>query len=591
MTAAGAPPTSGARTAILAGVAAAFVASVEMIRWVRLDLLLDAEISWAPMRLLLGLATLAVAGSAGVLAAAFCSFAAASALGRREPVPLALARSSLIALAAVAILAGATLRVAGLASIPGPLWIDDLSEIAPALALRGAASDFAIWSYPVPFVPGEAGGSVGTLYLELYRASLSLFGTTVAGVRAPSALAGIVSLVTASLLGRALLPRGGGALTGLVLAGLRWHLILSRWAWNAIVLAPLLDIAALLLLSARRRSRPLLAALSGAVAGLGAHVYLSAWMGAAALGVWALWPGAEGEPASRRLSRAGLFAAGFVLAVLPLVAARGENPYFGRVGANTPLDDMRRAGAHWYWPPIENVAAALGAPFWTPDPVSRHDIPGRARLGWIVGAAVAAALLRSLLFPRDELSGWLLANGAVAFATSMAWGRPGTPNGYRYAYLTSVAAIAAAGGALWLLSAVPPSRRRPAALAIVGAFALSGVLGARDALLVWPERRSTFEGFWGGDTLIGRAAARWEAYGSVRVERGLGYSDPTIDTVRRYRLDPNPGPMPAGGDRSRAFLLASPKRTTGPEERVVERIRDASGREVAIVVARRGSLP
>ena len=160
------------------------------------------------MRLLLGLATLAMAGSAGVLAAAFCSFWPTSALGRSEPVTLPLGRSSLIALGAAAILAGATLRVVGLASIPGPLWIDDLSEIAPALALRGTASDFGTWSYPVPFVPGEAGGSVGTLYLELYRASLELFGTTVLGVRAPSALAGILSLVTASLLGRALLPRG-----------------------------------------------------------------------------------------------------------------------------------------------------------------------------------------------------------------------------------------------------------------------------------------------------------------------------------------------------------------------------------------------
>jgi hypothetical protein len=589
VTAAGAPPTSGARASILAGLAAAFVAAVEMIRWVRLDLLLDAEIAWAPMRLLLGLAALAVAGSAGVLAAAFCWFAT-SALESRQPVALPFGRSGLIALGAVAILAGAALRIAGLGSIPVPLWIDDLSEIAPALALRGAASDFATWSYPVPYVPGEAGGSVGTIYLELYRASLELFGTTVIGVRAPSAMAGVLSLVTATLLGRALLPRGGGALTGLVLAGLRWHLILSRWAWNAIVLVPLLDIAALLLLSARRRSRPLLAALSGAVAGLGAHVYLAAWSGAAALGLWALWPRAEAEPAGRRLPRAALFAAGFALAVLPLVAAQGDNPYFARVGANTPLDDSRRAGSHWYWPPIENVAAALGAPFWTPDPVSRHDIPGRARLGWIVGAAVAAALLRALQFPRDELSGWLLANGAVAFATSMAWGRPGTPNGYRYAYLTTAAAVAAAGGALWLLSAVPGSRRRQAGLAIVGAFALSGVLGARDALIVWPERRSTFEGFWGGDTLIGRAAARWEPYGVVRVEKGLGYADRTIDTVRRYRLDPSPRPSP-GGARRRMIRVAAPSARAGPEERIVERVRDAWGRDLAVVVAGRASNP
>jgi ABC-type nitrate/sulfonate/bicarbonate transport system permease component len=62
------------------------------------------------------------------------------------------------------------------------------------------------------------------------------------GVRFPSALAGAASLVTAALLGRALLPSGGGALAALILAGLRWHLILSRWAWVMIVLAPIVEI-------------------------------------------------------------------------------------------------------------------------------------------------------------------------------------------------------------------------------------------------------------------------------------------------------------------------------------------------------------
>ena len=102
-------------------------------------------------------------------------------------------------------------------------------------------------------------------------------------------------------------------LTALILAGLRWHLILSRWSFNMILLAPIFDLAALALVSARRRDRPWTALVAGALAGVGAHVYLSAWTAAAALGLFALWPEKDGDPARRRLVLAGAFTIGFAL--------------------------------------------------------------------------------------------------------------------------------------------------------------------------------------------------------------------------------------------------------------------------------------
>src|SRR5262249_29436842 len=165
--------------------------------------------------------------------------------------PLPLSAGLLGALTAAAIVAGAALRFAALDRVPEAMWIDDVSLIRPALALTGAPSDFADALRPAPFGVPRPYGSVGVLYLEGYRAVLHLWGTTVFGVRFPSALAGVASLVTAALLGRALLPSGGGALAALILAGLRWHLILSRWAWVMIVLAPIVDIATLLAIRAR----------------------------------------------------------------------------------------------------------------------------------------------------------------------------------------------------------------------------------------------------------------------------------------------------------------------------------------------------
>src|SRR5207244_929609 len=115
----------------------------------------------------------------------------------------------------------------------------------------------------------------------------------------------------------------------------------------------------------------------------------------------------------------------------------------------------------------------------------------------------------------------------------------------------------AASGLLALVGLAAASRRRAAALAAIGALAVAGAVGWREALLEWPSRRATFDSFRGEDTVIGRAAARWERYGRVAVEPGLGRSDLTIDTVRRYRLDSSPRPTGVpSGCRGCAFRLA-----------------------------------
>ena len=577
---------SAFRAPVLIGLLASFIVAVQTVSWVRLDLFLDPEPSWAPMRLLLCLAVIVIAGAAGVLAASVSVAIARSYMADRHPVPLPLRRSTILALGAAAILIGGLLRLAGIETIPGPLWIDDVSELAPALSLSGGLSDVSSWAYPVPYVAGSWGGSVGTLYLEGFRLCLKLFGTTMAGVRAPAVLAGILSLFTATLLGRAFLPRGGGALAGLVLAGLRWQIIMSHWGWVAMVLAPILDVATLLMLQARRRSLRRFAFLSGAVAGLGAHAYLSAWIGAAGLGLWALWPSVTKESAGRRAQRGALFALGFLLVALPLLLQDPRGRYFARLSANT--HSGTGSLGQTLWSSVEATEAALTGPWWTPDPFSRHDLPDRSRLGWVVGVALAAAFLRAVFKPRDEISGFLLASAAAALLSSVVWGPHGTPNSFRYTYLTTATAVAAASGVLWLLSNVRPANRRAAALCVIGAVAIAGALGARDALGVWPIQPATFEGFHGQDSLIGRAAARWDRHGTLEVDMTLAHSPTVVEAVRRYRLDPDADLRPEPPLEGRMTLrIVGPRAHRLESERVVEKVRDGSGTEWALVLGRR----
>ena len=550
-------------------------------------MLLDPDPAWAPPRAVLGLLVVAAAAAAGAVAAGAFRVFAQSALPTSDLAAVPFRPAALAALAVAALAVGAWLRFASLERTTVGLFLDHASLIEPTLALRGDLSDFRDAIRPVPSSVPRPFGVVGVIYLEAFRAALHRFGVTVFGVQFLSALAGTVSLVTAGALGRRLLPRGGGALAVLVLAGMRWQLILSQWAFSGLAVTPVLDGAALAMSAARRRGALGWAAAAGVLAGVAAHVYLAAWIGAAALVAWALWPSPTAPSGRNRAAMAAVFTAGLVLAAAPLFLLRASRsvPYFERTSHNNALLEIQRTGS--WLPPFAAAADAAVAPWLLGDPIPRQDLPHRSRLGWILGVPVGLALARALLRPRDELSGFLLAQAGAGFAAAVAGGQAHLPHGFRFAYLTTPTAIAAAAGALLLLAAVPASARRPAAIAAVGLFAISGALGARDAILRWPMRRETFVAFEGRDYLIGRSAARWSDFGEVALAPGLGSSDVTIGVVARRRI----GEPPAEPRRTRprAFRVAAPDTPTSPGERRVERVEDPWGRELAVVLGRAGS--
>jgi hypothetical protein len=232
-------------------------------------------------------------------------------------------------------------------------------------------------------------------------------------------------------------------------------------------------------------------------------------------------------------------AAGFACAAAPIFLLREGRAasYFARASDHSLLAEIRYM--HSAMPAFAAAADSMAAPWFKEDPFRHHDLPGKTRLGWILGLPVAAALALSLLRPRDEFSAYLLSQAGAALAGSVAGGHAGVPNGYRFGYLSSVTAVAAAGGVLCLVALLPATRRRTGAIVAAGLLAVSGALGARDALVRWPERQETFDGFHGQDTLIARAALRWERYGTVEVAPDIGHSEITIGGIRRYRFDPD----------------------------------------------------
>ena len=585
------PGRPGGTAAIIAGGGVAFVVGVRLVALISPALLVNPEPGWmVPCVVLWILLAAAVACAGGVSAGAFFLWSR-SRLATTELGPLIFRRSTLAAILVAALGAGVFLRAVSFGRVPPFFFPDDITLVRPALELTGSWRDFADSIRPVPYERADAHEVIGVLYLRLLRGVLNVFGVTIVGVRFLSFLGGVLSLLTGTLLGRMLLPRGGGTIVAVVLAGMRWHLILSRWGWHSILLVVLLDSATLLLLLSRRSGRVAPAVAAGLLLGLGAHFYISAWVSVAALLALSVWPSPAQERNSTRLRRLGGCLAGLALSAAPLfVLHEGRpSPYLGRVSRHNVIAEMSYARSPM---PLFRIAAdSLIAPWLIPEPAGWMDLPGRSRLGLVLGIPVALAFARALLSPRQELSALLLLQAAAACAASVAGGQAGSPHGFRFGYLTTLTAVAAAAGVLALFGLPPPSLRRAAEISGIGLLAVVGVAGARDALLRWPEHRATFESFRGSDTLIGGAAARWETYGQVQLAPGLGWSPGTIDAVRRYRLEPNGSPQAAfralgTEEPRRLFRIAASTASPGDRERVVERVRDAWGREWAIVIAR-----
>jgi hypothetical protein len=574
----------------VAAASAGFVAAVTFADAIGPALLADPDPRWTWPRLVLGLATAAVGAGAAAFAVGTIAILRGRPAMAQPPPALDMPRGALALLAAISLAAGAAIRLRALEQIPFPLFHDELLLLPATLDLTGGVGDFRDSIRTVLDDAGRSSGSVGVLYLEGFRAMIGLFGTTVLGVRMLSALGGLLSLVTGTLLGATFLPGGGATLVAAILAGLRWHLILSRWGWNMIVLVPITDVATLLVLRARRRDSLGAAAGAGLLAGAGAHVYLSAWIVGPALALYAAWP----RPGRRaRFAAALALALGFAAAAAPLFLLREGRraSYLVRASNHNVFVEMRLTKS--VLPLAHAGRDALVAPWFVPDPIPRNDIPGMPRLPTVVAVGLAIAFLRAAVAPRDDLSALLLAQAFFAFLVCLAWGEALMANGSRFGYLTTVASVAAASGLLTLIGAARASWRRPAALLAFGALGVSGARSIGE-LERWDTEHEVYVHFVGQHTTVGRAAARWEAYGPVELEVSRLYAPLTIDVIRRHRIFPRaeiPSDAPPGPRGPRRFRVSEPETRPRPGERVVERVRDPWGRDWAVVLGRLDGAP
>jgi len=230
----------------------------------------------------------------------------------------------------VLLLCAGLLRGVQLGRIPVNLGGDEGTQLVAALTLMARPMDnpFATGWYSVP-----------TMSFLAYGVAMRLFGATVAGGRALSAIVGTVTVLTTFLLGRTLGGRRVGWISAAILAFSAYHIHFSRLASNQIA-DPLVVTVVLWLVWSGLQAAPdgrharggalprtLMWGVAGVVAGLGWYGYFGArWVTILVALVFA-WR-ALVTPFFIRRHWQGLllFVAGWLMAVLPLLGWYSIHP-------------------------------------------------------------------------------------------------------------------------------------------------------------------------------------------------------------------------------------------------------------------------
>ena len=243
-------------------------------------------------------------------------------------------------LGAILVLA-AFLRFFRFGATPPGLNQDEAINAWNAWCLLKTGRDMTGDAWPV-FYSHAIGDNRTTLYYYALLPFQALGGFNTWTTRLPNAVAGMLTVPLAYVLGSRLFGRGVGLAAALVVAMTEWTVFLSRWGIEG-GLTPLLALLPVTLLVLARFPigdrdagvpRPWIAALAGAAAGIACYGYwpMRLWVAALLVGLLLCFPRLVPELASTREGRrAGLaFLVALALVGGPLALQQITNPAVGQ---------------------------------------------------------------------------------------------------------------------------------------------------------------------------------------------------------------------------------------------------------------------
>ncbi len=244
------------------------------------------------------------------------------------------------------------------------------------------------------------------LYIYVMAITVGLFGNTVLGVRAASALFGILTIPACYVMGRQLLGTHRSGLITMTLVSISlWHIHLSRVGFRAVLL---ILMSALLVATASYtlRTRSIVGAVgSGVLLGLAAYTYLPARLIPLIIVVFAAYLLLfQREFSTKRylqLALCTLIAA--IIIALPFVILLLTHPdvVLGRSGQVAIWNETVHQGQP-VQTGVSSILAAFGMFNWRGDDIWRHNVPGRPVFDVLTGIVFLAGVWFAMRRFRSE---------------------------------------------------------------------------------------------------------------------------------------------------------------------------------------------
>ncbi len=413
----------------------------------------------------------------------------------RERDPISLPGWVLTVGALGVIAAGIVMRLVGLGMHPYGLYQDEAINGLDALRVLGG--EFSL------YFPANNGRE--PLFIYTIAATVGLLGRTTLGLRAAAAIFGLLALPATYLLGRAWANQRVGLLSTAILAGMLWHLHLSRVGFRAVAL-PLLSALALGLgaYALRRRSR-WAAVGAGAAYGLSFYTYLAARITPLALLLMLAYALLWHRPWLRERWRLLLWSgAAALLILLPLLILAVDQPNVV-LGRSEQVAIWSTAIHQGDFPSTatRSILRTVGMFTWRGDGIWRHNVPGRPvfdplmGLFFIVGLGFGLARWRK----RPALALSLIWVAVMVLPTMLA---EDAPHFLRAVGILPVVVLIPALALDWVIERAGGI----AALGVLIALVLSAALAARDYFgcrNTFPVRLSGFDyvGCYRNDPIAG----------------------------------------------------------------------------------------
>ena len=389
-----------------------------------------------------------------------------------------------LALGTTVLLLAAGMRLWALASLPPGLHHDEAFHL---LSARGIVEGQGV---PV-YITGNQGNE--PMYAYLNTVGLWVLGEANWAGRLVAAWVGLVSVALTIRLGHGLYPRRlVGVFAGLALAGLYWHLTMSRWGSQPILSAAAAAGSLAGLWHGARSGRMRSFALAGTSLSFGLWAYMAFRVfplvplaGGLALLAAQRWP-------TRRLVIGGVLAAATALVVytpLGLFFLRQPEWFFHRYSQITELQPSAQATLSDRL--VTNAARVAASLVWPGqgDENWRQNLPGRPAFDPIQASLAGLGLwtaTRRWRSPETQLlAAWLVVGLAPSVVTEF------PPQFGRTVMVTPALAMLVGLGAETLWVSRRPWLARLAAVALLGSTALT----ARDYFVRWAGDEHLFIAF------------------------------------------------------------------------------------------------